>query len=82
MKSRQAPVSLNELLDRPLIVSFNAAPCFSELHHSSHSCLVTRSVSNARINPPGDTESSIRVLRMKSKLHPVGLNEMLDLPWQ
>ena len=35
---------------------------------------------NARINPAGGIISSIQVLRMKGKLHRLGLNELLGSP--
>ena len=40
--------------------------------------LIIQQESNARINPAGDTEPSIQFSRMKSKLIPLGLNELLD----
>jgi hypothetical protein len=42
---------LNELLDRPLIVSLNSALAFLILATRDSTILFTRSVSNARINP-------------------------------
>jgi hypothetical protein len=50
MKSKLIPLALNELLDRPLIVSFNFRIWFSELRCPKLDSLVSRSVSNARIN--------------------------------
>jgi hypothetical protein len=52
MKGAQAPVSLNELLDRPLSLSFKAALVSFWLRYKRRNSFVLRSVSNARIKLP------------------------------
>jgi hypothetical protein len=79
MKAPLFALRLNELLDRPFDFSIQAAlMILVPIHLTQLSCNAKRS--NARINPPGDIESSIQVLRMKDKLFPVGLNELLGCP--
>jgi hypothetical protein len=51
MTSELFPLALNELLGRPLILSFNFRICFSSMFAATNfTSLVLRSVSNARIN--------------------------------
>jgi hypothetical protein len=48
------PLALNELLDRPLIVSFNVYLCFTRYNAQVATLLFMRSVSNARIQPTAE----------------------------
>jgi hypothetical protein len=52
MRSKLIPLRLNELLDRPLILSFNSTLAFVLLVTCDSAILFSRSVSNARHHPP------------------------------
>jgi hypothetical protein len=52
MKVELNPLALNELLDRRLIVPFNAAPGFLSCTAQDLNVLVSQSVSNAELTGP------------------------------
>jgi hypothetical protein len=50
---------------------------FIKLRYQNHSCFVLAGRHNARINAAARNEPSIQVMRIKSMLFPLALNELL-----
>ena len=79
MKGKLIPLRLNELICRALILPFNYRSRFPApiIQHNS-GFYAQRHI--ARINPAGRIVLGIQASRMKSKLHRLGLNELLGSP--
>ena len=79
MTSELIPLALNELLDRPSIVSFNSALAFLILVACDSAILFSRSVSNAGIT--GEREpSKIKAKLFASPVDPIVRRERVAKP--
>jgi hypothetical protein len=76
MKDKLIPVGCNRLLGSPRDVSIQVPIWLCSASSQSTRLICNAKRPNARIQPPGINETSLRVLRMKDKLYPVGWNEL------